>query len=109
MFNCQLKMAFMLKTFVNIFKVPELRNKVLFTLFMLAIYRIGYWVPIPGVDQLQMADQMHPGTRAVVDAENHLKDLKNQHAPQTDIDVANAQLDNAVKDRDKHTNDNDNS
>src|SRR6478672_4741567 len=41
----------MFKTFVNIFKVPELRNKVLFTLFMLAIYRIGYHVPIPGVNQ----------------------------------------------------------
>jgi preprotein translocase subunit SecY len=41
----------MFKTFINIFRVPELRNKVLFTLFMLAIYRIGYHVPIPGVDQ----------------------------------------------------------
>jgi preprotein translocase subunit SecY len=41
----------MFRSFLNIFKVPELRNKVLFTLFMLAIYRIGYWVPILGVDQ----------------------------------------------------------
>src|SRR5918999_308056 len=41
----------MLKTFANIFRVPELLNKVLFTLFMLAIYRIGFHVPIPGVDQ----------------------------------------------------------
>jgi preprotein translocase subunit SecY len=41
----------MFKTFINIFRVPELRNKVLFTLFMLAIYRIGYHVPLPGVDQ----------------------------------------------------------
>ncbi|QOV88218.1 preprotein translocase subunit SecY [Humisphaera borealis] len=41
----------MLKTFLNIFRVPELRNKVLFTLFMLMIYRIGFHVPIPGVDQ----------------------------------------------------------
>ncbi len=41
----------MLKTFFNIFRVPELRNKVLFTLFMLMIYRIGFHVPIPGVDQ----------------------------------------------------------
>src|SRR4028118_792482 len=40
----------MLKTFVNIFRVPELRNKVLFTLFMLMIYRIGFHVPIPGAD-----------------------------------------------------------
>lgn len=41
----------MFKTFVNMFRVPELRNKVLFTLFLLAIYRLGYHVPIPGVDQ----------------------------------------------------------
>lgn len=46
----------MLSTFINIFKVPELRNKVLFTLMMLAIYRIGYWVPIPGVDQQHFAE-----------------------------------------------------
>src|SRR5947199_8658928 len=41
----------MFKTLANIFRVPELRNKVLFTLFMLAIYRIGFHVPVPGVDQ----------------------------------------------------------
>jgi preprotein translocase subunit SecY len=45
----------MIKTFINIFRVPELRNKVLFTLFMLAIYRIGYHVPLPGVDQRSIA------------------------------------------------------
>jgi preprotein translocase subunit SecY len=41
----------MFKSLVNVFRVPELRNKVLFTLFMLAVYRIGFHVPIPGVDQ----------------------------------------------------------
>src|SRR5258706_15885999 len=41
----------MFKTLINIFRIPELRNKVLFTLFMLAIYRIGYHVPLPGVNQ----------------------------------------------------------
>ncbi len=46
----------MFKTLLNIFRIPELRNKVLFTLFMLAIYRIGYHVPIPGVDQQAMED-----------------------------------------------------
>jgi preprotein translocase subunit SecY len=46
----------MFKTFANIFRVPELRNKVLFTLFMLAVYRIGYHVPLPGVDQSSFAD-----------------------------------------------------
>jgi preprotein translocase subunit SecY len=45
----------MIQTFINIFKVPELRNKVLFTIFLLAIYRIGYHVPLPGTDQEQFA------------------------------------------------------
>jgi preprotein translocase subunit SecY len=45
----------MFQTLLNIFRVPELRNKVLFTLFMLGIYRIGYHVTLPGVDQDQFA------------------------------------------------------
>ncbi len=45
----------MIKSILNIFRVPELRNKVLFTFFMLLIYRIGFWVPLPGVDQQAMS------------------------------------------------------
>ncbi len=41
----------MFQTIANVFRVPELRNKVLFTLFMLAIYRVGFHIPLPGVDQ----------------------------------------------------------
>jgi preprotein translocase subunit SecY len=51
----------MFKPLINVFRIPELRNKVLFTLFMLAIYRIGFHVPLPGVDQgsfRQMAENM---------------------------------------------------
>src|SRR3954471_21018254 len=48
----------MFKTFMNIFRVPELRNKVLFTLFLLAIYRIGFLVPIPGVDQSSFTEMV---------------------------------------------------
>jgi len=40
----------MLKAFANIFKVPDLRSKVLFTLAMIAVYRLGVFVPTPGVD-----------------------------------------------------------
>lgn len=46
----------MLNTFLNIFRVPELRNKVLFTLFMLAIYRVGFHIPLPGVNQTAFAE-----------------------------------------------------
>ena len=40
----------MLGTFVNIFKIPDLRNKILFTLALLCIYRIGFFIPVPGFD-----------------------------------------------------------
>jgi preprotein translocase subunit SecY len=35
----------------NIFKVEDLRNKVLFTLFVLVLYRVGSFLPVPGVDR----------------------------------------------------------
>ncbi len=45
-----------LASVVNVFKVPELRTKILFTLAMLAVYRIGFWIPLPGVDQMMLID-----------------------------------------------------
>ncbi|MEM1071647.1 MAG: preprotein translocase subunit SecY [Planctomycetota bacterium] len=41
----------MFQALANVFRIPELRTKILFTLGMLAVYRIGYWIPLPGVDQ----------------------------------------------------------
>ncbi len=41
----------LIKTIINVFRITELRNKILFTLGMLAVYRIGFWIPVPGVDQ----------------------------------------------------------
>lgn len=40
----------MLSRIANIFRVPDLRNKVLFTLLMIAIYRFGAFIPAPGID-----------------------------------------------------------
>ncbi|MBN1513752.1 MAG: preprotein translocase subunit SecY [Phycisphaerae bacterium] len=45
----------MFRTFINIFKIPELRNKLLFTVGLLMIYRLGFAVPIPGVNQEAMS------------------------------------------------------
>jgi len=45
----------MLSTVLNVFKIAELRNKVLFTLAMLAVYRVGFWIPLPGINQEQLA------------------------------------------------------
>jgi preprotein translocase subunit SecY len=39
-----------LNAFSNVFKIPELRSKVLWTLFYLAIFRLGSVIPLPGVN-----------------------------------------------------------
>lgn len=46
----------MLQAFLNIFRIADLRNRVLFTLGMIAIYRIGFWIPLVGVDQTALAE-----------------------------------------------------
>jgi preprotein translocase subunit SecY len=43
-----------LSAFKNAFKIPDLRNKILFTLFIIAIYRLGAHIPLPGVDIAQL-------------------------------------------------------
>ena len=40
----------MIDTLKNLFAVADLRNRVLFTLGMLAVYRVGNWIPTPGVN-----------------------------------------------------------
>ncbi len=40
----------MLSSFTNIFKIPDLRNKLLFTLMVLGLYRLGSQIPVPGID-----------------------------------------------------------
>lgn len=46
----------MLRTIIDAFKVPELRNKILFTLGILALYRFGAYVPVPGIPVNEFAN-----------------------------------------------------
>jgi preprotein translocase subunit SecY len=48
----------MLSQIVTIFKIPELRRKIFITLLFLVIYRIGYYIPLPVIDQEKMAEKM---------------------------------------------------
>ncbi len=45
----------MLEKFLNIFRIKDLRNRVLFTLAMLAVYRLGAHIPTPGIDAAKLA------------------------------------------------------
>src|SRR5947199_6041720 len=46
----------MLEKFLNIFRIPDLRKRILFTLGLLAVYRVGGHIPIPGINS-QMFSQ----------------------------------------------------
>jgi len=39
----------MLEKFANIFRIPDLRKRVLFTLGLLAVYRFGAFIPTPAL------------------------------------------------------------
>ncbi|MGH9063116.1 MAG: preprotein translocase subunit SecY, partial [Acidimicrobiales bacterium] len=39
-----------LTNLANMFRVPDLRKKVLFTLFVIGIYQVGSFIPVPGID-----------------------------------------------------------
>ena len=45
----------MLQTLRNAWKIPELRKKIIFTLFILLIYRVGNVIPVPGIDVNNLA------------------------------------------------------
>jgi preprotein translocase subunit SecY len=45
----------MLDKFLNMFRIPDLRKRILFTFGMLAIYRLGAHIPTPGIDAAKLA------------------------------------------------------
>ena len=45
----------------NITKIPELRRRILFTLFILAVYRLGVFITIPGVNRVEMSHVVTKG------------------------------------------------
>ncbi len=46
----------MIESLRNIFSIPDLRKRVIFTFLLLAVYRLGAWIPTPGVNPVAMAE-----------------------------------------------------
>ncbi len=44
------------KSFSNIFRIPDLKRKFLVTIALLAVYRVGCFIPVPGIDSGALAD-----------------------------------------------------
>jgi preprotein translocase subunit SecY len=56
----------MLQTIGKAWKIPELRKKIIFTLLMLVVFRIGSNIPVPGIDR-SMLEQMFSGEYGLFD------------------------------------------
>ena len=48
----------MIRTLINSWKVPELRKKLLFTIFIIIVFRIGSVIPVPFLDVDALAGMM---------------------------------------------------
>ncbi len=52
----------MIEAIVNAFRVPDLRKRILFTLAIVALYRLGAHIPVPGVDPTQVQELVSQGS-----------------------------------------------
>ena len=60
----------LVEAFRNIFSTPDLRNRVLFTLGLLGVYRLGAFIPTPGINTdllQQLFEQSHGSVLGIID------------------------------------------
>ena len=50
-----------MRAVINIFRIPELRQRIIFTVSLLLLYRFGIFVTIPGVNPIAVAYSRPPG------------------------------------------------
>ena len=46
----------LIETLKNIFKIEELRTRIIYTILLLIVYRLGSFVVVPGIDPTQLAN-----------------------------------------------------
>ena len=72
----------MLDKLANIFRIPDLRKRILFTLGLLAVYRLGGHIPTPGIDANRLSEffQQNQGTLfGFIDSWTRLNRLSTRH------------------------------
>ncbi len=58
----------MVNSLRNIFKVPELRRRILITIGLLVVYRFGCLIPIPGINTAAVAQMMDRASEGAMGA-----------------------------------------
>ncbi|MGC2424948.1 MAG: preprotein translocase subunit SecY [Nitrospirota bacterium] len=56
----------MIESFKNIFKIPELKKRIAFTLALLVVYRIGGHIPTPGINGEELSKFLHANAGALM-------------------------------------------
>ena len=56
----------LIETIRNIYKIEELRNRILYTLGILLIYRLGAYVVLPGIDPHQLSSLQQQGSAGLM-------------------------------------------
>lgn len=56
----------MLQTIKNIFSIKDIRNKIIFTIFIILLYRLGTFITIPGIDKVAVMDQLGSSANGLV-------------------------------------------
>lgn len=62
----------MLKTIRNAWSIPDLRRKLLFTLLIIVVYRIGSIIPVPFIDTVALQEAMAPANSVTGDVSNNM-------------------------------------
>ena len=52
---------------ISMFKIPDLRRKILVTLFILFIYRLGAYIPVPGIDMAALSSTLERMQGGILD------------------------------------------
>ncbi len=55
----------MFKTIINAFKTPDVRKRILYTLLLIVIFRLGCYITIPGVNSVSLAEAMSSGNNGI--------------------------------------------
>ena len=56
----------MIESIQNIFKIPELKKRIIFTLGLLVVYRIGGHIPTPGINGEELSKFLHANAGALM-------------------------------------------
>lgn len=56
----------MISTLKNAFKVPDLKKRIFMTLFLIAVYRLGSHIPVPGIDAQAIKNSIDPNQNSLL-------------------------------------------